>query len=265
MSKGITAFLAAGVVGAVAWALTKQANQRVEFQVPIAPRKLKTNDTRNAIFGGLFDAVFEFADNADFGGSTPGIMPAKGAPITAPPRLDIPRETDTSRVDGLGGLFDTIGNVEAPKGYDQVYGGIRASDRPKRPITTMTVGEVLAWQESIDHKYNSEAAGRYQIMEDTLAGLVSEGHVSLGTKFNKRTQDRLAEVLANRRGLSKYRKGQITAEEFAHNLSKEWASLPAIFSDKRGRKATGQSYYAGDGLNRSHVSINSILDAVRGI
>ena len=59
----------------------------------------------------------------------------------------------------------------------------------------MTVREVLAWQDSIDPKYRSEAAGKYQIMEDTLRDEVGKGSVSLNDVFNASTQDRLGVAL----------------------------------------------------------------------
>lgn len=175
----------------------------------------------------------------------------------------VPRPTEPSA--GTGPLLSLIGSLEAPKGYDQVYGGIRSADLPPRRLTTMTVGEVLAWQDSIDRKYPSEAAGRYQIMEDTLRDLVGRGSVRTSDLFNRTTQDRLALVLMERRGLSAYRAGRISATEFGQRLSQEWASLPAQTRDKRGRPATGQSYYAGDGLNRSHTSKGTVLAKIRSI
>ena len=45
----------------------------------------------------------------------------------------------------------------------------------------------------------------------------------------------------------------------------EWASLPCTISDKRGRAAAGQSYYAGDGLNKSHVTTAALMAAVHSV
>lgn len=166
---------------------------------------------------------------------------------------------------GTGGLLALIGSVEAPKGYDQVYGGISRRDQPPRPLTTMTVDEVLAWQDSIDPRYQSEAAGRYQVLEDTLRGLRDSGQVSGSALFNARTQDHIGNILLERRGLSDFRAGRISQTQFGQNLSQEWASLPALTRDRSGRTATGQSYYAGDGLNRAHVTISRITDALRSL
>ena len=144
--------------------------------------------------------------------------------------------------------------------YDVVWGGIRAEDRPRKPLTSMTIGEVLAWQDSIDKHYQSEAAGRYQIMEDTLRGLWAEAGMTLASRFDPAGQDRLATALLNRRGLTRYLAGALSTEDFANSLAKEWASLPVVSGPKKGR-----SYYAGDGLNRAGVDVAPFLTAVRAV
>lgn len=227
-------------------------------------------DMKSALIGWGVDTLFgaierngwmgggKKTDQGQSGGSWGGIIRDE------PPGL--PANTNAKpKGKGVKGLLDLIGGVEAPKGYDQVYGGIRSSDQPPKPLTSMTVREVLAWQDSIDSRYMSEAAGRYQIMEDTLRDQVKKGNVSLDQRFDSGTQDALAVSLMNQRGLASYQAGLIGAEDFAQELSKEWASLPAITQDRNGRSAKGQSYYAGDGLNKSHVSQKTIMDHVRGL
>ena len=141
-------------------------------------------------------------------------------------------------------ILDFIGSIEAPEGFDQYYGGIRKEDGPPRPLTQMTVGEVLAWQDSIDAKYRSEASGRFQVMEDTLRDLVLRGTVDIDAMFDVETQYHIGFVLMKRRGWAKFADGRISAIAFGNNLAKEWASLPVLSGDKFGR-----SYYGGDGLN----------------
>ena len=157
-------------------------------------------------------------------------------------------------------LLDFIAKPESGGDYNVVWGRIKPADRPKRPLVTMTIAEVLAWQESIDARYQSEAAGRYQIMEDTLRPLPPAAGLLPSDLFNEANQDALATVLLRRRGLDKFLAGKISAEEFANNLAREWASLPVVTGPKAGR-----SYYAGDGLNKSHVSVSAFLAAVRAV
>ena len=157
-------------------------------------------------------------------------------------------------------LLDFIATPESGGDYGVVWGRIKPADRPKRPLVSMTIAEVLAWQESIDARYQSEAAGRYQIMEDTLRPLPAEAGLKMYDLFNEANQDALATVLLRRRGLDKFIADQISAEEFANNLAREWASLPVVTGPKAGR-----SFYAGDGLNKSHVSVEEFLAAVRAV
>lgn len=155
-------------------------------------------------------------------------------------------------------LLDFIARPESGGDYNIVWGGIRPKHRPPKLLTTMTIGEVLNWQDSIDSLYMSEAAGRYQIMEDTLRGLYKSAGMSLNDLFDEAGQDKLAFALLKRRGWGDYVDGKIPASKFANNLAREWASLPVVSGPKFGR-----SYYAGDGLNKSHVKVDDFMHAVR--
>lgn len=166
--------------------------------------------------------------------------------------------------------FESVGAATSQgvqSAYQVVYGGIAATDRPAKALTSMTVAEVLAWQDSIDARYSSEAAGAYQVMEDTLRGLVDSGQIDPDAVFNEATQDHVAELLMERRGLSKFVAGEISAEDFADNLAREWASFPVV-RDQQGAKRyveRGQSYYAGDGLNKAHADPDEFLSVVERI
>lgn len=157
-------------------------------------------------------------------------------------------------------LLDFIAQPESRGNYNAIWGGIKKMHRPSRLLVQMTVGEVLDWQDSIDHLYQSEAAGKYQVLEDTLRGVYREAGLTLGAYFDKPGQDAIALALLKRRGLYDYIAARITDERFANNLAREWASLPVVSGPKAGR-----SHYAGDGLNKSHVQVVSFLAAVRAV
>lgn len=171
----------------------------------------------------------------------------------------------------MNALLAFIRKIEARGNYDIVWGGIKKQHRPPKRLTTMTVQEVLDWQDSIDRLYQSEAAGAYQIMEDTLRELVRLKTVKPTAIFNEATQDQLAITLMNGRGLQKYLNGTMTAETFAVNLAKEWASLPLVRDTVRkikGKNRTiprGASYYAGDGLNKSLAKAGEFLSLVKAL
>lgn len=154
-------------------------------------------------------------------------------------------------------LRDFIAKHESGGDYNIVWGGIRKADYPPKPLIRMTIREVLAWQDRIDPKYRSEAAGKYQIMEDTLRPLWKEAGLTLDSLFDQKGQDALADALLRRRGLVKYLEGKISAETFANNLAHEWASLPMVTGPKKGR-----SVYAGDGLNAALVSVGPFMAEV---
>ncbi|MBW4985066.1 hypothetical protein KZZ07_21205 [Mameliella sp. CS4] len=156
---------------------------------------------------------------------------------------------------------------ESANDYGAVWGGIKSQDHPPRPLVEMTVGQVLDWQDSIDRLYQSEAAGAYQILEDTLRGLYREAGVPLTARYDRATQNRLALALLRRRGLDDFLAGRISDAAFALSLAKEWASLPVPHDVQvKGRTVrAGQSYYAGDGLNKAHASIEEVMTALRQI
>lgn len=179
-----------------------------------------------------------------------------------PPTPVTGRKTGVKHVKaGVGAILDVIGRAEGGlKGYNAYYGGIAAADAPPLPVTRMTVAEVLNWQKSIDHKYNSEAVGRYQIMEDTLRELVGRGVVRPSDRFNKATQDKLGTALMKRRGLRDYQAGKISANQFADNLAKEWAGLPLTTGPR-----AGKSYYDKFNGNSATTTVDAVLGALKEI
>lgn len=164
-------------------------------------------------------------------------------------------------------LLDFIAKYESRGNYNIVWGGIRKKHHPPKPLVEMTVREVLAWQDSIDPLYMSEAAGKYQIMEDTLRGLYKSAGVSLDDLYNEDTQDKLAVALLRRRGLDGFMSMEIDGNKFANSIAKEWASMPVVTDVKRGGKMIrrGSSYYSGDGLNAAHAPVGEFLDAVMSV
>ena len=155
-------------------------------------------------------------------------------------------------------LLLLIRNHEAPKGYNQIWGGIKKEDYPSREITTMSIKGVLDWQDSIDKKYRSEACGGYQFLEDTLRDIYKPAGFNDNTIFTSKIQDNLAIFLLRKRGLAKYVEGKISAETFANNIAKEWASFPVVTGINKGR-----SFYAGDGLNKALVSVDEVMHAIK--
>jgi len=152
-------------------------------------------------------------------------------------------------------LLTTVAKGESNGNYN-AYFSAPANTAPK--LTDMTIAEVLDWQTRFVADGNaSNAAGRYQIIQPTLEGLVKELNIAPTARFDEQLQDRFAIALMERRGSEAFIEKRISAEQFAASLAKEWAALPNVVGDK-----PTESFYAGDGLNQSRVSVDAIMDAV---
>jgi muramidase (phage lysozyme) len=159
---------------------------------------------------------------------------------------------------GAAMLLDFIRKAEVGSSgrasYDVIYA--HRQDSLPKPLTTMALGEVIDAQKTWSKAHRSSAAGAYQFMRATLAGLLKEiPSLSRDLVFDPGLQDKLCYQLLNRRGFAAYLAGEISLPEFGKRLAMEWASLPVLADtdgDRR-RVKRGQSYYAGDGPNRALV------------
>lgn len=155
-------------------------------------------------------------------------------------------------------LLNLIASVESRGNYNAHFGN---ASNDSVNFTDMSVAEVLQWQkEFVASGSPSSAVGRYQIINTTLVSLVDELKIKPTQKFDPPTQDKMAVTLLERRGAEAYINRELSKKEFAANLAKEWAALPKVVGDD-----PEQSYYDGDGLNRSHVSSKSVLKAIEPI
>ena len=146
-------------------------------------------------------------------------------------------------------ILEVIKKYESGNDYSVVYGG------GKIPLTKMTIGDVLDMQDGLEKAgVASTAAGAYQIINDTLSDLIKLDQFDRGMMFNQETQDDLALALLQRRGFLEFLQGNQNISETVENLSKEWASLP--------KDSGGQSYYAGDGLNKAHATYDEVIQAL---
>jgi len=162
-------------------------------------------------------------------------------------------------------LLDFIGAHESRNNYNAYFRHANNTNNPK--LTSKTINQVLAFQQGIKST-GSSASGKYQFIQSTLRGLAKKGHVGMNQPFNKENQDKLAIQLLIGRGLNKYLAGNISLNTFAINLAKEWASMPVPVDGVKGAHRTlkaGQSYYAGDGLNKALVKVGPFLAAIKAI
>ena len=185
------------------------------------------------------------------------------APVTVTP--------DYSSVGPGGDLLNIIAQAESGANYDTVFSNSRITTKEYlgKDLSACTITEVLQWG---DHSTDvlgsaSSAAGKYQIIRSTLRSLVAEGAASVDEVYNAEVQDRLANALLRRRRIAQYIAGSITEARFAINIAQEWASMP-VCSRTQGKFRmvnAEESYYAGDGLNKSLVATNTVIAAIRAL
>ena len=165
-------------------------------------------------------------------------------------------------------LLDFIGSKEAPEGYDTVFGNRMA--RMPKPLTTMTVDEVVAQGKWRTDTFGSSAAGRYQFMRNTLASLKQTERLTGREVMTPALQDRLGYALLLRRGYAKFMAGQLSVVGFGLGLAQEWASFPVLAATKGAHRQVqrGQTYYLGDGLNKVLATageVEAVLNQIRAM
>uniref|UniRef100_UPI0030C71F9B hypothetical protein n=1 Tax=Sinorhizobium sp. KGO-5 TaxID=1470810 RepID=UPI0030C71F9B len=163
-------------------------------------------------------------------------------------------------------LLDAIGGIEAPRGYDTIYGNNQ--DKLAKLLTSMTYGDIVEAQASWTKRFKSSAAGRYQFMRATLIGIAQEIPSLRGDLiFDKDLQDRLGYYLLLRRGYEKFIAGDMSILAFGKAIAQEWASFPVLAPCQGAHRAVrrGQSYYAGDGLNKALVKPERVEAILRQV
>lgn len=147
--------------------------------------------------------------------------------MRAPDDLKVwPDQRDTMKE-----LRDLIASAEAPKGgYNAHYGfGLSAYPAPEKDISSMSVGEVRAFQKVMQANPRNEdkaaPVGRYQFVPTTLNRLLRKLGILDTATFNAALQDRLADELLMERGFDRYQKGRLRAEDFQMALAQEWAVI----------------------------------------
>lgn len=158
--------------------------------------------------------------------------------------------------------------------YNRTKGGLKAFY--KTDLTTLTIAELQQKQKDRD----IFAAGRYQMVPDTINGAVKKLELASTLKFDEETQDKIFEeylIKVKRKAFIQYLEGDGDVEKAAYAWALEFASAgvrkgktisPVPKKDEHGniemkdgkpvmlaRVASfeGQSYYAGDGLNTAHI------------
>lgn len=171
-------------------------------------------------------------------------------------------------------LLDYIARFESRGLYDIRNGG---SIHPSG-LTNKTVGEIyeiqLRQRDALNNRNGqvrwprstSSAIGRYQFIYTTLQERVRAAGLSTGDLFNEYNQDLLGVESLRKKGLDSYLDGKINEYQFANKLAAEWAALPFVSGNQRGR---GQ--YDGDSAGNQAAteeegfSIQEYLNIIRDV
>lgn len=154
-------------------------------------------------------------------------------------------------LDFIAGGVPTNPNGESTGNYNAVIGDAHASD----DLSQKSLTEIYQLQSQLlSHGRPSTAVGRYQIIRLTLQTAAGKARLDPDTTmFTPELQDHLAVSLLVTRGYSLWWRDKIDDEQFLHNLSCEWASLPDPWND-------GRSHYDGIGPNHAGVSLDACYD-----
>lgn len=151
------------------------------------------------------------------------------------------------------------------RAYDTMY----AHKKITPPLTQMSLGQAIKAGPSWTKAHKSSAAGAYQFMNATLKDLRNSLSLGDDLRLNQQAQDRLGYALLKRRGFEDFLAGRMTLAAFGKALAQEWASFPVLVDTKGAHQQIkrGQSYYAGDALNKALVKpeqVEAILAQVMG-
>ena len=131
----------------------------------------------------------------------------------------------------------------------------------ERPISTMTIGEVLDWQST----HSPSAAGKYQIIRSTLKAAVDKLHIDYNELYDADMQEKIFNGALLPKSTRDYLSGEsddVVAAQMA--LAKTWAAIPVPYdiyrppgaggkNDPGGWVKRGESYYTGVGNNKSET------------
>ena len=232
--------------------------------LPNAPLLSSADTFRKSFSGGTTSA----GAGAGAEPGTSGVNPLAAGQTGA--RDDKALAQKFSSVGADGNILDVIGFAEGA-GYNTPYNGsnITPVQLYGKQLSELTLDEVFTWQAaSVNAGSASSAAGKYQIINKTLKGLVDgAGVVSREDKFSPANQDKLCRKLLQQRGVDGFMAGSKSEASFCLAMAQEWASLPVIERTQGQKRKVdpGESYYAGDGLNKSRIAPIQLIAAVREV
>ena len=217
----------------------------------------KKLDDKNKEYKDMFNFTPNvFSDAVDEGKAALPKGEYGGGYVPLPPKIipDNDNSNSPTRIKITQDLLSLIGKYEGgSQGYNAINKG-KAGDTPAGlgNLTEMTVAQVMKAQ--ADGKF--KAAGKYQIVPDTLKGLMAgkNNDVKLEDYFDIKTQDKLAIALIKKR--LKDAGDNASLEDQIFHLSKEWAAIKDPYKEK--------GSYDGTAGNRATIDVDMIKKAIGG-
>jgi hypothetical protein len=176
-----------------------------------------------------------------------------------------------------------FGNLIAKKESSDDYnkcnktkGGLKVINNVK--VVNLTIKEIQEKQTARD----VFAVGRYQLIPNTLNAAVASLGLDVNKKLDEEMQDRIFDeylIKVKRPKIIEYLEGDGTVENAMYSAAQEWASS-GVEKDKRisdkaiknkeGKVISrtiryakgGESYYAGDGLNKAHITPEQVKNSL---
>jgi hypothetical protein len=158
------------------------------------------------------------------------------------------------------GVFESIARAEGTFGksginYDDMLGhpgGVLGA--PPKPISQMTVKEVIDWQGQMlqhpENKWNSSAVGAFQITRQNLRGQVERGILDPNETFGAEAQQRAASTIWKEQGSRAW-------EGFKANEGLRKSATELASSGQWTPVSTTESRQASDGSNVENPSLES--------
>jgi muramidase (phage lysozyme) len=154
---------------------------------------------------------------------------------------------DLAREQALGTISKAEVGVKDP--YNTLSGGLTAD------VTGMTVRDAIAFAKTEWDGKLANVIGAFQVKDTTLKG-IAEKMGLMDAKMTPAVQDQIAVGLLQERANKATVDGQVDVDKFAHELSKEWASMAA---------PTGKSYYNANGIDKASVSYATVHDIAKDL
>ena len=149
-------------------------------------------------------------------------------------------------------FLELLGALEGPDGYDDIT--MFATRNPPKPITSMTINEVLDYQRLLRRTgARSSAMGRYQFIYDTLLYLTNIHDINRNRLFDSHMQDRLTRLEMIRCG---FYESTTPIGTLGNCLARVWAALPLLTGPNRGK-----SRYERMSINSAQTS-PGVIEAV---